>query len=93
MQANNNFTLRNIGDIYFILPTKGTTFVSADQMLTTNETGAFLWNCLHTNTTLDELTEKLQNCYNIDAETAQEDIKIFLSALKKIHAIISSSDH
>lgn len=93
MQANTDFILRNIGDIYFIFPTKTATFLSADQMLTTNETGAFLWNCLHKSTTLDELTEKLQNCYNIDAKTAHEDIKIFLTALKKIHAIIPSSDH
>ena len=87
MQANATFTLRNIGDIYFIVPADRTTFLSAGQMLTTNETGAYLWNCLQKDITLEELASNLQNYYQIDYEMAYEDTKSFLTTLQKIHAI------
>lgn len=87
MQANDSFTLRNIGDIYFILPADWTAFFSTDQMLTINETGAYLWNCLQKNVTLEELASALQNYYQIDYEMAYEDTKGFLASLQRIHAI------
>ncbi len=87
MQANDSFTLRNIGDIYFILPADWTAFFSTDQILTINETGAYLWKCLQKNVTLEELASALQNYYQIDYEMAYEDTKGFLASLQKIHAI------
>ncbi|HBI62682.1 MAG TPA: hypothetical protein DDY31_16005 [Lachnospiraceae bacterium] len=87
MKANDNFILRNIGDIYFILPADRTTFLSAEQMLTINETGAYLWNCLQKDRTLEDLASDLQKYYQIDCETAYEDTKNFLATLQKLHAI------
>lgn len=87
MKANNNFILRNIGDIYFILPADRTTFLSAEQMLTINETGAYLWNCLQKNRTMEELASDLQKYYKIDYKTAYEDTKSFLATLQKLHAV------
>jgi hypothetical protein len=88
MQAHPNFLLRSIGDMYFILPDSQTVFLSAGQMLTTNETGAYLWDCLQEDCSLDSLTEKLQAYYEIDRQTATEDVRFFLDALKKIHALL-----
>ena len=87
MQQNDNFTLRNIGDIYFIVPTAQTTFLSVGQMLTVNETGAYLWNCLEKSQTLEELASSLQNYYNIDYTMAFEDTKQFVEELQKINAV------
>ncbi|RKI43527.1 PqqD family protein [bacterium D16-51] len=87
MQQNENFTLRNIGDIYFIIPTAQTTFLSVGQMLTVNETGAYLWNCLKKKQTLEELASSLQSYYNIDYTMAFEDTKQFVEELQKINAV------
>jgi len=87
MQANDTFTLRNIGDIYFIIPADRTAFLSTDRMLTINESGAYLWNCLQKNVTLEELASDLQNYYQIDYEPAYEDTRGFLASLQKIHAV------
>ena len=87
MQQNENFTLRNIGDIYFIVPAAQTTFLSAGQMLTVNETGAYLWNCLKKSQTIEELASILQSYYNIDYTMAFEDTKHFVEELQKINAV------
>lgn len=87
MRANPNFTMRNIGDIYFILPVTLDDFPVPGNMLTTNETGAYIWNQLQTDTTLEELTEALCVLYQIDAATASEDSNAFLQQLTMLGAL------
>ena len=45
MQLHTDYQLRNIGTFYFLVPLKSDHPV-IDQILTLNETGAFLWNSL-----------------------------------------------
>lgn len=45
MRLHTDFQLRNIGTFYFLVPLKSDHPV-IDQILTLNETGAFLWNSL-----------------------------------------------
>lgn len=87
MRANHNFTLKNIGDTYFILPVTLKDFPSPGNMITTNGTGAYLWNQLQTDTTPEELTEALCVLYQIDAATASKDIHDFLQQLEKLGAL------
>lgn len=87
MQADKRFTLRNIGDIFFILPSNPADFPATDCMLTTNRTGAVLWDLLQQQTSLESLTAFFQNTYHIDEQTAAEDITCFLEELRKINAI------
>lgn len=89
MQAKTSFLLRNIGDIYFIVPDSRTDFLSAAQMLTTNETGAFLWNELSQPVTPDDLVHSLTTRYEVDKDTANTDVHQFLNGLKKIGALES----
>ena len=45
MRLHTDYQLRNIGTFYFLVPLKSDHPV-IDQILTLNETGAFLWNSL-----------------------------------------------
>lgn len=89
MRANPDFILKNIGDIYFIITKTPVDFPAPGNMLTTNETGAYLWNQLQTDSSMEELTEALCMLYQIDASTASEDISAFLQQLQKIGALDS----
>lgn len=88
MRANPDFILKNIGDIYFIMAKEPEDFPSPGNMLTTNETGAYLWNQLQTDSSMEELTEALCLLYGIDTATASEDISAFLQQLKKTGALL-----
>lgn len=87
MKANPNFKLRNIGNLYFIIPITGQSF-SQNQIIHTNETGAFLWECLQRETTKKGLTKALQTLYDVDDTTALADITNFLNNLQKIDAVL-----
>lgn len=89
MQANSNFILRNIGDLYFIFPKSWEDFPVSKNIITTNETGAYLWNQLQTDTTQEALAEALSILYHIDAKTASDDIRTFLSQLQTLGALAS----
>lgn len=89
MQTNSNFILRNIGDLYFIFPKNWEDFPVSQNIITTNETGAYLWNQLQTDTTPEALVEALSLLYNIDTDTASNDIHAFLLQLRTLGALAS----
>lgn len=51
-------------------------------MQTMNETGAFLWEQLSKDTTVDRLVDALLSEYDTDAATARADVTAFLAKLK-----------
>lgn len=51
-------------------------------MQTLNETGAFLWSLLESDTTADEMAEKMTAEYDIDLATAKSDIEAFAEKLR-----------
>lgn len=87
MKVNPDFTLRNIGDIYLIVPIMGQTF-SRNKIINTNETGALLWECLQKENTEKGLLFALKSIYDIDDVTALSDIKLFLKQLQDAGAIL-----
>ena len=87
MKIQPGFTLKEVADSFVIVPT-GSNIVDFSAMITINETGAFLWECLKEDVTEEELCAKLCSEYDIDAETALNDIKDFTEVLiaKKVIA-------
>ena len=51
-------------------------------MLTINDTGLFFWNLLLEDTTEEKMLEAVLSEYDIDEETAREDIGEFLKKLR-----------
>ena len=87
MQRKPDYTMGSIGNLYFIHQIHPSDFPHASNILTTNETGAFLWNHLDKETSLDALTEQLAAYYEIEPEPVKEDVAAFLKQLRQIHAI------
>ena len=81
MKIQPGFTLKEVADSFVIVPT-GSNIVDFSAMITINETGAFLWECLKEDITMEELCDKMCAEYDVDRDTALADIEEFTNALK-----------
>ena len=81
MKIDKQFILRKIAGDYVIIPT-GKTALEFNGMITVNEQGAFLWQQLFGETTEEQLVDALLNEYDVDSQTAQEDVSEFLQVLR-----------
>lgn len=82
MKVKEGFLLREVAGKSIVVPVGSELNFSG--MISLNETGSFLWNCLTDTTTEEELLTKLMNEYDIDSEAAKADIDEFLEKLKKL---------
>lgn len=48
---------------------------------TMNETGTFIWELLDGKSTVDEITEKVYEAFEIDKDSAQKDVRHFIEDL------------
>lgn len=81
MKIKDGFLLKNLAGSYVIIPI-GENMVDFKLMITLNETSAFLWKCLETSQTLDQLTDSLTAEYDVSHEIARNDIEKFLQQLR-----------
>lgn len=83
MKIKDGFILREIAGSYVVVPV-GHNMVDFSSMITTNETGAFLWNKLAQGADEDELCKALLGEYEgIDEAGARADIAEFVASLKE----------
>lgn len=86
MKINNNFILKEIAGSFMVVPV-GNELIDLNAMITLNESGAFLWNLLLCDSTEYELVTAMLKEYDIDINTATEDIREFVDNLRKIGAL------
>ncbi len=89
MKIKQGFVLKNIAGSRVAVP-MGENLVNLQLMLTLNETGAFLWDTLQTDCTMDDLVNAMTKEYDIDAETARADATDFVQLLKE-HQILDEA--
>ena len=82
MKVRKDFVLRETAGDYMIIPT-GRTVRSFDGLITVNEVGADLWDMLQSEVTFDDLLRGILTIYDVDKETAEEDIREFLDTLRE----------
>lgn len=82
MKIKDGFILKNIAGKTVAVPA-GENLVNLQLMLTLNESGAFLWECLLKPCSEEDLVSALTGEYNVDAETAKKDVQEFISVLKE----------
>lgn len=83
MKIKNTFVLRNLAGSNVVVPV-GEDLVDFNGMITLNETGAFLWECLTEHKTRDELIDSLMKEYaGVEREEAGNDIDEFIAVLDK----------
>lgn len=80
MKIQKEFVLREIAGDYVIIPT-GKTVLTFNGLITVNEVGADLWKMLQSEVTFEDLLQGILGTYDVDEETAREDIQEFLDTL------------
>ena len=86
MKLNDNFVLRQVADMWVVLPI-GAATVDFNGMLTLNESGVLLWRALEQGGDCDALVDALLNEYEVDRETALADVEAFLVKLTEAGCI------
>ncbi|MEQ8176396.1 MAG: PqqD family protein [Syntrophomonadaceae bacterium] len=80
MKISQGFQLMDIAGQHIIVPL-GAKNVNFNKMISLNNSGVFLWRQLQTENTEAELLEAMLNVYDVDEETAVQDIKSFIKKL------------
>ena len=78
MKLKKGFLLQQVAGMNLVVSTGEAEF---DGMITLNDTGAFLWSLLASETDRDTLVKKLADEYGIDDATACRDTDAFLKTL------------
>jgi hypothetical protein len=86
MIRSQSFIKRDIGNQTVIVAV-GEATKKFHGMISLNRTGAYIWDLLENETTLDAITEALVARYEIDAATARADAAEFIETLKGVGAI------
>lgn len=80
MKVKEGFMLRNVADNYIVVPV-GKASLEFKGLINLNGVGAFIWECLEKETTIEEVIDKVIKEYNIDNELATRDVNNFINKL------------
>lgn len=83
MKINKNFILRQVVDMWVVLPLSAQT-VDFNGMITLNESGVLLWRTLEKGADVDALVAALMSEYEVSAQQAQSDVEAFLDKLRSV---------
>ena len=82
MKIKQGFMLREVAG-NFVVVAVGEASKKFNGVINLNESGAFLWEQLISETTMDKLLEALLNEYEVSEEVAKNDIEKFVNKLKE----------
>lgn len=82
MKIKPGYKLRHVLDTDVIMGI-GSEAYQPNQIMSLNETGAFLWRLLEAGAEKQALADALLREYDTDAETAGKDVEAFLNQLRK----------
>ena len=81
MKLNGRYRLRKVGDTFIVVKLGGGQSVNFSQLITVNETGAFIFKKLEGETTMDELVAAIMEEYEIDETGAREAAETYVNKL------------
>ena len=82
MKIKEGFALRQVGDNHIVVPV-GAQTLDFRCIITLNDSGAFLWQLLQDENTVDGLVEAILEEYEVEESVARTDIEKFVAALKE----------
>ena len=82
MKIKEGFLLRQVGGNHVIVPV-GAQSVDFRCIITLNELGAFLWQKLSVDCTVEALVEALLAEYDVTADIATADVERFVASLRE----------
>lgn len=77
------FVTREVGAELVLVPLTGNVS-QMNELFTMNETGRFIWENIHEETTVEELVEKMVETFDVTPEIAEKDISSFLDRMTKM---------
>ena len=86
MKIKEGFMLREVADNFVVVPV-GNASIEFKGLINLNSVGAFIWKCLESDTTIEEVADKLAKEYAIDEQLALHDTEVFISKLKEAHLL------
>ena len=86
MHRSEEFLLRQAAGLTVIVPV-GRAAVNFPGMISVNETGAFLWDRLAAEQTVESLAAALTETYQVEQTQAEADVRAFLERLAKVGAV------
>jgi len=87
MIRNANFLLQDVAGTKVIVPV-GEAVAAFPGMITVNETGAYIWQLLEQQQTVESLAKAIAECYEVTEAQATADVEAFLSQLQPTGAVI-----
>ena len=87
MKTSELYIFRDIAGDSLLVPV-GEATQHLNGMIHLDDTAAFIWNHINTAKNLDEIVEKIQEEYEVDAETAHQDVYGFCQELYKREMIL-----
>ncbi len=87
MKRSSDFLLREVAGTLVVVPV-GAAVSAFPGMITLNPTGAYLWELLETEQTVDTLVAALLDRYEVSDEQARTDVEAFVAKLQPIGAIV-----
>lgn len=82
MKLKYEFAVREIAGEFVLIPMGGAALAFSG-MVSTNAVGAFICECLKTQTTPDAILDGICAEFDIDRETARQDMLAFLESLRR----------
>jgi hypothetical protein len=87
MRTSELYIFRDIAGDNLLIPV-GEATQRLNGMIHLDDTAAFIWKQINTAKNLDEIVEKIQEEYEVDAETAHQDVYGFALELYKLEMIL-----
>ena len=81
MKISKEFILREIAGEYIFVPV-GKTALEFNGLITINQIGVLIWEQLQKGCEIEEIIQMILNEYEIDEETATNDVNEFINYLK-----------
>lgn len=86
MKIKGDFVIKEMAGSTVVIPV-GAQVMDFNGMLKLNDTGAFLFSNLKTDTTYEALVNKLLEEYDVTQEKAEQDVTAFVNKLKEADLI------
>ena len=87
MKRSADFLLQDVAGTLVIVPV-GAAVSGFPGMITMNATGAYIWELLEQEQTIESLVAALTARYDVDEETARADVEAFVDRLQTTGAIV-----
>ncbi|MGN0298884.1 MAG: PqqD family protein [Lachnospiraceae bacterium] len=89
MKTNPDFILRQIAGDNILVPC-GTSAQNINGLINLNKTAAFIWKNIDTSKNPDELIQKVMNEFEVDKETASNDVNGLIRELIQVGMVLEN---